>query len=44
MCEDNGGDACAPMNNKLNPVNEQVDGKQVEDESEHLARRDRLTL
>ncbi len=44
VCEDNSGDVCAPMNNKLNPENERVDGKQVEDESEHLARWDRLTL
>ncbi len=44
VCEDNAGDVCAPMNNKLTPENERVDGKQVEDESEHLARWDRLTL
>lgn len=44
VCEDNAGVAYALMNNKLTPVNEWMDGEQAEEESEHFARQDRLTL
>jgi len=34
----------ASMNNMPNPVNERMDGKQVEDKFVNMVRQDRLTL